>query len=182
MADNAKNNDNEDGLDSPKKKGKLFLIVGIFVVLLLTFGGYTGVAYFLELPPFEPAGPSPEEIATQKVQAEEEQKLLQKENYIPFEQTFVFTIKSERRIHTGQVQVVLSVLGEENTELAKKHLPLLNSVVFDKLSSQTYESLLLPSGRQRLKRELLDATRAKMTEVAKTPVINQILFTSFVLQ
>ena len=40
----------------------------------------------------------------------------------------------------------------------------------------------MPSGRQRLKRELLDATRAKMTEVAKAPVINQILFTNFVLQ
>ena len=102
--------------------------------------------------------------------------------YIPFEQTFTFTIKSERRLHTGQIQVVLSVIGEQNEELAKKHLPLLNSVVFDKLSSQTYESLLMPSGRQRLKRELLDATRAKMTEVAKAPVINQILFTNFVLQ
>ncbi|MCI6939245.1 MAG: flagellar basal body-associated FliL family protein, partial [Succinatimonas hippei] len=69
-----------------------------------------------------------------------------------------------------------------NEALAKKHLVLLNSVVFDKLSAQTYESLLLPTGRNRLKRELLDAVRARMTEVAKAPVVEQILFTSFVLQ
>ena len=48
--------------------------------------------------------------------------------------------------------------------LAKKHLTLMNSVIFERLSAQSYEALLLPSGRQRLKRDLLDAVRAKMKE------------------
>jgi len=61
-------------------------------------------------------------------------------------------------------------------------MTLLNSVIFEKLSAQSYEALLLPSGRQRLKRELLDAVRAKMSELNKSPVIEQVLFTSFVLQ
>lgn len=78
--------------------------------------------------------------------------------------------------------MVLVVQGEENEALAKKHLTLIDSVIFDKLSAQTYEGLLLPSGRQRLKRELLDAARAKMSEIAKAPVVDKILFTSFVLQ
>ncbi|MDY6420019.1 MAG: flagellar basal body-associated FliL family protein, partial [Succinivibrio dextrinosolvens] len=71
---------------------------------------------------------------------------------------------------------------EENEALAKKHLTLMNSVIFERLSAQSYDALLLPSGRQRLKRDLLDAVRAKMSELTKTPVVDQILFTSFVLQ
>jgi len=168
--------------DAPKKKSKLFLIILILLVLILGAGGYFGAAYFLQLPPFEAPGPTPEEIAAQKAAEEKEKMLLQRDIYVPCEGTFTFNIKSDRRIHTGQVQVVLVVTGEENEAVAKKHMTLLNSVIFEKLSAQSYEALLLPSGRQRLKRELLDAVRAKMSELNKSPVIEQVLFTSFVLQ
>ena len=108
--------------------------------------------------------------------------LLQRDIYVPIKETFTFSIKSDRRIHTGQVDVVLVVIGEENEALAKNHLALITSVIFERLSAQSYEALLLPSGRQRLKRDLLDAVRAKMSELNKTPVVDQILFTKFVLQ
>ena len=172
-----------DELDSPKRGKKLFIIIAAFVLLLIGAGCYFGAAYFFNLPPFdaEPA-PTVEEKAAQKAEDEKAQKLLQREIYVKCAETFSFNIKSERRLHTGQVDVVLVVQGEENETLAKKHLTLIDSVIFDKLSAQTYEGLLLPSGRQRLKRELLDATRAKMSEIAKAPVIDQILFTGFVLQ
>jgi|SRR5574344_493982 flagellar protein FliL len=179
MADN--NVDNEE-MGAPKKKGKLLFIVAVLLLLILGTGGYFGAAYFMHLPPFSPPGPTPEEIAAQKASEEKERQLLQREIYVPFENTFTYTIKSDRRIHTGQVQVVLAVVGEENEALARKHLTLMNSVIFEKLSAQTYEALLMPSGRQRLKRELLDSVRAKMSEITKNPVVDQILFTSFVLQ
>ncbi len=173
----------DDELDSPKRGKKLFiLIVAALLLLILGVSGYFGAAYFLQLPPFEPPGPTAEEIAAQKAEEEKSQKLLQREIYVKCSEKFSFNIKSERRLHTGQVDVVLVVQGEENEALAKKHLTLIDSVIFDKLSAQTYEGLLLPSGRQRLKRELLDATRAKMSEIAKAPVVDKILFTSFVLQ
>ncbi len=168
--------------EAPKKKGKLLIIIALVVLLLLGVGGYFGAAYFLYLPPFEPPGPTPEEIAAQKAAEEKEKMLLQRDIYVAFDAPFMFSIKSERRVHNGQIQVVLVVVGEDNEALAKKHLTLMNSVIFDRLSAQAYDALLLPSGRQRLKRELLDAVRAKMSEVAKTPVVDQILFTSFVLQ
>lgn len=179
MADN-KVDDEEMG--APKKRGKLLFLVAILLLLILGTGGYFGAAYYMHLPPFSPPGPTPEEIAAQKAAEEKERQLLQREIYVPFENTFTYTIKSDRRIHTGQVQVVLAVVGEENEALARKHLTLMNSVIFDKLSAQTYEALLMPSGRQRLKRELLDSVRAKMSEITKNPVVDQILFTSFVLQ
>ena len=172
----------EDELDSPKRGKKLFILIAALLLLILGVGGYFAAAYFMHLPPFEPPGPSVEEVAALKAEEEKSQKLLQREIYVKCAEKFSFNIKSERRVHTGQVDVVLVVQGEENEALAKKHLTLIDSVIFDKLSAQTYEGLLLPSGRQRLKRELLDATRAKMSEIAKAPVVDQILFTSFVLQ
>ena len=171
-----------DDLEAPKKGGKLFLIIIGIVLLLVGSGGYLGAAYFMHLPPFEPSGPNPEEIAARKAAAEKEQRLMQRDIYVPFSQPFTFSIKSDRRSHAGQVEIVLVVVGDANDELARKHLTLISSVIFDRLSTQSYEVLLKPSGRQRLKRELLDAVRARMTEVTKNPVVEQILLTSFVLQ
>ena len=178
----AKKNKDSDDLNSPKKRGLVFYLMLLAVVLILGAGGYMGAAVYFQLPPFDEKGPTPEEIAAQKAQEEKQEQLLQREIYVPCGSTFTFTVKSGRRLHTGQIEVVLVVQGEENQALAQKHLTLINSIIFDKLSSQSYEGLLLPSGRTRLKRELLDATRAKVNEVAKTPVIDQILFTGFVLQ
>ena len=48
----AKKESDAEELETPKK-GKKFLLLLIVLVLLLLGGGYTGVAYFLELPPFE---------------------------------------------------------------------------------------------------------------------------------
>ena len=182
MAKNKKAKESDDVGDAPKKKSKLFLIILIVLFLVLAGGGYVGAAYFLQLPPFEPAGPTPEEIAAKKAEQEKERMLLQRDIYIKCGNKFVFNMKSGRKLHAGQVEVVLVVVGEDSEALARKHLTLINSVIFGKFSTQAFESLLLPSGRQRLKRELLDTVRAKMSEVAKTPVIDQILFTDFVVQ
>ena len=77
---------------------------------------------------------------------------------------------------------MLMVAGEENEALAKQHLMMLNSTIFNALANQNYDALLRPSGRERLKNVLLDLTRAKMSEVAKNPVVEQVLFTGFVMQ
>ena len=102
-----------DELDSPKRGKKMFIIIAAFVLLLIGAGCYFGAAYFFNLPPFdaEPA-PTVEEKAAQKAEEEKSQKLLQREIYVKCAETFSFNIKSERRLHTGQVDVVLVVQGE----------------------------------------------------------------------
>lgn len=178
MAANEKDDNLEEAKPSKKKKF-LMLILLVLLLLGISAGGLFVYEKFFN---DKNEGPTPEEIAAKKAKEELEQRLLQKEIYVPLGAPFTYTVKGERRTHNGQLELVLVVIGEENEALAKKHLVLLNSVVFDKLSAQTYESLLLPTGRNRLKRELLDAVRARMTEVAKAPVVEQVLFTSFVLQ
>uniref|UniRef100_UPI00402ACD47 hypothetical protein n=1 Tax=Succinivibrio sp. TaxID=2053619 RepID=UPI00402ACD47 len=135
----------EDELGSPKRGKKIFILIAALLLLILGVSGYFGAAYFLQLPPFEPPGPTAEEIAAQKAEEEKSQKLLQREIYVKCSDKFSFNIKSERRLHTRQVDVVLVVQGEENEALAKKHLTIIDSDIFDKLRPQTYEGLQLPS-------------------------------------
>ena len=99
----------DDELDSPKRGKKLFILIAALLLLILGVSGYFGAAYFLQLPPFEPPGPTAEEIAAQKAEEEKSQKLLQREIYVKCSEKFSFNIKSERRLHTGQVDVVLVV-------------------------------------------------------------------------
>ncbi|MCR5536546.1 MAG: flagellar basal body-associated FliL family protein [Succinivibrio sp.] len=183
MAKKEKKEKDDDSLETPKKGKKLLIIILIVAVLLLGTGGYFGAAFFLQLWPFEVKGPTPEEVAAKLAQEEAEEAAKTKDMYIKFDKPFVFNMASNsKRPHTGQVEIVLVVSGADNESAAKTHLTLLNSVFFQALAEQNYEELLKPSGRQRLKRVLLDMSRAKMSEVAKAPLIEQVLFTSFVVQ
>ena len=122
-------------------------------------------------------------MAAKLAQEEAEEAAKTKDMYVKFDKPFVFNMHSNtKRPHTGQVEIVLVVSGSDNESTAKSHLTLLNSLFFQTLSEQNYDELLKPSGRQRLKRVLLDLARAKMSEVAKAPLIEQVLFTSFVVQ
>ena len=53
---------------APKKRKLLkWLLIIIFALLIIGGGSYMGLAYLNNLPPFEPAGPTPEEIAANQV-------------------------------------------------------------------------------------------------------------------
>lgn len=185
MSDNQNENDNlqEQDSQSKKKKKLLILVAAVFVLLLTGAGGYLGYAYLKHLPPFEPTGPSPEEIAMKKAQQEEALKEQVKDIYIRFDSGFTFNLKDKRnRDHVLQMEIVLMTIGQENAELCKKHLALTGSVISSVVSSQTFESLTVPTGRQRLKELLLEAVRSKLSGVTNKVVVDQILFTNFVLQ
>ncbi|HAR79692.1 MAG TPA: hypothetical protein DCR21_02570 [Succinivibrionaceae bacterium] len=178
-----KKDEGGDDLETPKKgKGLLLLIIGLLLLIIVAVGGYFGVAYFMKLPPFEVKGPTPEEIAAKVAEKEAEQAARTRDIFVKFDKPFTFNLSGSKRQHTAQVEIVLMVAGEENEALAKQHLMMLNSTIFNALANQNYDALLRPSGRERLKNVLLDLTRAKMSEVAKNPVVEQVLFTGFVMQ
>ena len=185
MSDVEKDNDNlqEQDSQSKKKKKLLILVAAIFVLILTCAGGYLGYAYLKHLPPFEPTGPTPEEIAMKKAQQEEALKEQVKDIYVKFDSAFTFNLKDKRnRDHVLQMEIVLMTIGQENSELCKKHLSLTGSVISSVVSAQTFESLTVPTGRQRLKELLLEAVRSKLSGVTNKVVVDQILFTNFVLQ
>ena len=74
------------------------------------------------------------------------------------------------------------VIGSENERLARDHLPLISSVISEIAAQQQYEALIAQSGRQRLKRILLEGIRSRLSGVIHEPVVEQVLFTNFVIQ
>ncbi len=168
---------------APKKRKLLkWLLIIIFALLIIGGGSYMGLAYLNNLPPFEPAGPTPEEIAAKRVAEEQSLKQDLSERFITFDQAFTFNIQDGSRMHMMQLEVALMVIGPENEALAKQHRSLIQAVISEVTSRQNYSSLVNQTGRQRLKRLLLEAIRSKMSGVAQSPVVEQVLFTNFVMQ
>lgn len=182
MADKAKKQSVDDDVTVPKRGHKLLLMVLVFVGMILLAGGYTGAAWFLQWPPFEPQGPSVEEIAAAKAAEAEREAERNRDLYVKFNSPFTFNLSYNKRQHSAQVELVLVVSGAENEELAKKHLDLLSSTALQVLSAQSYQDLLQPTGREKLRLRLLDTLRGRMTEIAKNPVIEHVLFSDFVMQ
>ena len=180
----AKGGDGEAEGGGGKSKLKLILIIliGFLLFVIIGVGSYLGAAYFLQLPPFEQKGPSPEEIAARAAAEEAEMLAKSKDVYIKFDKPFTFNVVGTRAKHTGHIEAVLVVSGPDNEAIAKQHLALLSSTFFQALAAQSYDELLKPSGRERLKSVLTDLARAKMSEVAKAPVVEKVLFTSYIVQ
>lgn len=182
MADQAKNTSADDEVAVPKRGHKLLLVILVFLGLVVLAGGYTGAAWFMQWPPFEPKAPSVEEIAAAKAAEAAREAERHRDLYVKFDAPFTFNLNYNKRPHSAQVDLVLVVSGSDNEALAKKHIDLLSSTALQVLSDQAYEELLQPTGREQLRLRLLDTLRGKMTEVAKAPVIEQVLYTDFVMQ
>ena len=183
MAKSAEKKSDEDGeIKVPRRSKKLLLILAVFLLMILGAGGYTGAAYYFNWPPFEVPEPSVEELAAQKAAQEAKEAEMNRELYVKFNAPFAFNLLYSGRPHSASADLVLVVSGTKNEELAKKHLDLLSSTALTVLSEQSYEELLSPSGRERLRMKLLDTLRSKMTEIAKTPVVDQVLYSDFVMQ
>lgn len=168
----------------PKSKKKLFIILAIvLLVLILGAGGYAGFAYFTKSGPFAPVIPTQEEIDKEAKAREAQMKLASEERVVYLESAFTFNLQeTSKRQRLVQIEVALVVLGPENEELATKHKQLIASEISNVLSKQSYTSLMAQSGRERLKHLLLETIRARLIGIVSKPVVDQVLFTNFVMQ
>lgn len=175
--------DTDDDLSTRggKSRKKLILMIAFVVLFILGVGGYGAYAYLQNLWPFQaPVEESAVDIAGQAGTGTSADF---SDQYIRFETAFTFNLPGKtKRGHMVQVDPVLVVHGSANAALAQQHLPLISSTISEICSQQSFESLASPSGRQRFKRLLLDGIRTKLTGVVNQPLVEQVLFTNFVMQ
>lgn len=174
--------DTEDLGSGTKSRKKLIMLISVVLLFILGTGGYGTYAYLHHLWPFsefeqENATDIAGKMAGQSAQVD------LSDQYIRFDVAFTFNLPGKtKRGHMVQVEPVLVVHGVANADLARQHLPLISSTISEICSQQDYESLASPSGRQRFKRLLLDGIRTKLTGVVNQPLVEQVLFTNFVMQ
>ncbi|MAO68447.1 MULTISPECIES: flagellar basal body-associated protein FliL [Idiomarina] len=173
-------NDNEEEQTEEKaggKKKKLILsgIIGIVlivtvVLVLWLFGGSSSSD--------EPATSGSGSPAPSSSSRPEVGNAL----YVGMPRAFVFIVPGDSRERTVQIKAQLMVRGEENEELAKKHIPLIEGTLHEVFSSSTADRLKTAEGKGQLRELALTEVRSALEEVTGKPVVEQVLFTSLVMQ
>ena len=167
------------------KKSKLMLIIIIAVVLI---GGGGAAYFFLFMGDDEPAAEqlaegeaAPADAAAPAAggggKAEMGSAL-----YVAIPQPLTFNIPGSGRERTVQIKVQLMVRGSENEERAKVNIPLVQGTLLKVFSNSNADDLVTEAGKIELREKALEEVQAAMKEYTGSEVVEQVLFTGFVMQ
>ena len=167
MADEAEVQTDEAA--SPKKKSKtVFFIILCLSVLLLGGGGFFAYIKFLApKPPANPAAPAGEPSPPPDKVGE-----------MFALEPFVVNLADPSGKRYLKVQIELEIESAEAVERVTKAAPRLRDLVIIMLTSLTFEEVMTPEGKIRIRDELLE----RFNQVLRPDRIKNIYFTEFVVQ
>lgn len=102
--------------------------------------------------------------------------------YVPLPKPFVFNVPGASRDRMVQIKVQLLVRGDNNQTLAMRHIPLIEGALLETFSSSNADELVTVAGRDALKNKALSDLQQAMIEVVGSVVVDEVLFTGFVMQ
>ncbi|PKO64078.1 MAG: flagellar basal body-associated protein FliL [Betaproteobacteria bacterium HGW-Betaproteobacteria-17] len=145
-----------------KSKKKLFVILGVLVLLL---GGGGAAAWF-----FTQSDGAPKEAKA---------KPQQPPVYLALD---TFTVNLQDGERYMQVDVTLQVADQAQADAIKLHMPRVRSRLLALLSSKHAEALATAADKQTLAQEILAEVNQPFNAQAKPQQVDDVLFTSFVIQ
>ena len=74
------------------------------------------------------------------------------------------------------------VRGTADETLAKQNIPLIEGTLLRVFSAATSEQLMTFEGKEKLRKDSLEECRRVLNDLVSSPVIEQVLFTGFVMQ
>ncbi|MCH8537507.1 MAG: flagellar basal body-associated protein FliL [Alkalimonas sp.] len=169
--------DNELKIAEKSGKKKLILIAGGGVAILLI----AAVAFFLLFagddgsPGSSATGPGGEAGA-------EAQTPTGSAYYVPLPRPFIFNVPGSNRDRLVQIRAQLLVRGSNNDTLAKRHIPLIEGVLLQTFSSANADDLVTAAGKESLRNKALSDLQQELLQVTGTVVVEEVLFTGFVMQ
>lgn len=179
----------EEQADQEAGKGnKLVLIIVIAVVLL---GASGGAAYYMS------GGGDDTAVAEGSVAGEEEDESGDESTdesgnedavprnafYFSLDPAFVVNFQGKSRARYLQVNIDGMTRKEDVKMDVTKHLPQIRNNMVLLLSSQEYEVLIKPEGKDSLRKDLLrEINKILENETGKEDAVEDIYFTSFVMQ
>ncbi len=165
----------EEGGDKSKKM--MFIIIAVVVVL----GG--GAAYFLLFS----GSDEPMQVESSAIQGSGTEQAAPRANlgtalYVAMPRPFVFNVPGSGRDRLVQIKVQLMVRGSDNEEIAKTHIPLIEGTLLQVFSNSSADDLVTEAGKITLREEALNEVQRVMHEISGSNVVEQVLFTGFVMQ
>lgn len=154
-----------------KKKSKLvlFIIIGVSVVLLAV-GGFFAYRLF-----FAPKSAEVTEDAAETVKTEKKAEII---GEIVSLEPFVVNLSDPKGKRYLKLKVELELDSPTAAEVVTKVMPKLRDTVIMMLTSLTFEEVMTPEGKIRIRDELLD----RFNQILRPNRIKNIYFTEFVVQ
>lgn len=152
----------EEAAPPRKSKKKLFIVLGVLVVLL----GGGAAAWFLTQGKGDSAKEA--EVAPPKVPV-----------FLPLE---TFTVNLQGGAQYLQTDITLQVADQAQADVLKLHMPRIRSRLLTLLSSKHAEELTTAEAKEKLAQEIRAQVAQPLQATDRPQQIEDVLFTSFVIQ
>lgn len=178
--------------EQPPKKGSAKKIILWSVITLLLVGGATaGGLYFAGMLPGFTAQDDGADSADSKDSKkkgkgkkgkQKEKEPLQPVIYQALEPPFVVNFQDQSQVRFLQISMEVSTRDPEVVGDIKKHMPVIRNNIVLLLSSQSYSGINTREGKEKLRTDTLAEIHKILTERTGKPGIDDVYFTSFVMQ
>jgi flagellar FliL protein len=164
------------GDEKPAGKGKLKLIILIVVIVLLAIGGSVGATLLF-------LGKKGDDKAEGKTETTESHApVKQPAIYEVLAPAFVANFNQNGRQRYMQVSVALMARDQAAMDALKEHMPVLRNKLVMLFSSQDFNNLATPVGKEVLRQQATVAIQELAQKEVGKVTVEQVLFTNFVLQ
>ncbi|WP_198264025.1 flagellar basal body-associated FliL family protein [sulfur-oxidizing endosymbiont of Gigantopelta aegis] len=186
MADVDLDLDSGDEEEAPKSSKKMIIIIAVVLLLILGIvGGLFVGGVFDSEPDATEASQSADgetggdgESSAADVAPEE----IADVSYWPLEPAFVLNFEGKSKARFMQIGLEVSTTSEKSYAAVKKHLPVIRNEIVLLLSGQKYEEMVTPEGKEQLRAELIETINIILKKHKAKKGIDNIYFTSFVMQ
>ncbi|MFI8375753.1 flagellar basal body-associated protein FliL [Pseudomonas helleri] len=160
-----------DAVKDPADKGKLKLIILIAVAVLLAMGVSVGATwYFMKSASQDSAPVDP--ASGVKLPA----------IYEAMSPAFVVNFNANGRQRYMQVSMSLQARDQNDLNALKVHMPVIRNNLVMLFSGQSFDDLATPVGQEMLRQKATASVQEVAQKELGKVVIDQVLFTNFVLQ
>lgn len=183
MSDDSETNKTEK--DNATGKLKLLMVLVVFMVILSLSS--TAVTVVLVLNKDNAAqntemAEADESTDGNKAKNDDNASSGNKPYFYKFMPTFTVNIPSKGRLRFLQVQVEVMSFDEEVISSVEEYAPLLKNDLVELFSQQEFDELILPSGKEILRKKALERVKKIMVKQTGEDGVEQVLFTSFITQ
>lgn len=163
----------EDAEKEGGKGGGKKMIMLVLMALLLGGGGVGGTLYFMGM--LGGGGGDAE-------QAEEAANLSPDPIYFAFPEPFTVNFETPKGVRFLQVGIELVSFDQAAIDALNTHMPVINNNIILILSSQPYDTLISPEGKQQIRENILKDVQGVLEKYHGEPGVDEVYFTSFVMQ
>lgn len=159
--------------DEPKNSSKLLMIIIVILVLIIIGGG---VAFFLL------TGEKSEDTEAPAETAETAEKTMQNKVYYELEQPLRVNFPKGSSARLIEIKLALLLSTKDAEEELQKHQPMIVNNLLMSISAVGANKLAFTEGKNELRAKILEEIQHVMTEMTGKNPVEEIFYTSFVMQ